>query len=222
MTDLSESTALAALMERAAAGNSDAAAELLTAHRARLHALIGLRLDRRLLGRVDASDVVQEAMIEANRRLPAYLKAPPMGFYLWLRQLAIQKLIDLHRRHIGAGKRAATQEVSLQQGQGPDASSASLAQQLLGNLTTPTEAARRGELQDNVQSALDKLEPVDREVLTLRHFEQLTNEETAQVLGLSRAGASKRYIVALTRLREHLATLPEFAEWISGEPSQAK
>jgi RNA polymerase sigma-70 factor (ECF subfamily) len=163
-----------------------------------------------LYGRVDASDVVQDVAIEAARRLSRYVEAPPMEFYLWLRQLATQKLIDTHRRHLGAKKRSVGQDVSLFRGQTPEASSIGLANHLLGRLTSPTAAARRAELQLKMQEVLNALEPVDREVLVLRHFEQLTNAETAQVLGLSKSAASKRYMMALSRLREHLKDVPGF------------
>ena len=201
------------LLALAATGNEQAISTLLSQHRDRLRHMIGLRLDRRLYGRVDASDVVQEAVIEAARRLPDYASKPPMEFYLWLRQLATQKLIDTHRRHLGAKKRSAGNDISLFRGALPEASSVSLAHHLLGRLTTPTTAARRAELQLKIQEALNGLDEVDREVLVLRHFEQLSNQETAQVLGLSRSAASKRYILALGRLREHLAGIPGFEEW---------
>ena len=201
------------LLARAAAGDQDAISTLLSQHRERLRHMIGLRLDRRLYGRVDASDVVQEAVIEAARRLPDYAAQPPMEFYLWLRQLATQKLIDTHRRHLGAKKRNAGNDVSLFRGALPEASSMSLAHHLLGRLTTPTTAARRAELQLRIQEALNGLDAVDREVLVLRHFEQLSNQETAQVLGLSRSAASKRYVLALSRLREHMVGIPGFEDW---------
>jgi RNA polymerase sigma-70 factor, ECF subfamily len=202
------------LLRRAAAGDQAAEAELLGKHRDRLRTMVNLRLDRRLAGRIDASDIVQEATIEASRRLAGYAESPPMEFYLWLRQLATQKLIDAHRRHLGAKKRNVGQDVSIERHAVPEASSLGLANQLLGRLTTPTRAALRAELQQKVQAALDGLSAVDREVLVLRHFEQLTNEETAQVLRLSRSAASKRYIVALGRLREHLSGLAGFEEWM--------
>jgi RNA polymerase sigma-70 factor, ECF subfamily len=202
------------LVRRAAAGDQAAEAELLAGHRERLRAMVNLRLDRRLAGRIDASDIVQEATLEASRRLAAYVQSPPMEFYLWLRQLATQKLIDAHRRHLGAKKRNVGRDISIERHAVPEASSLGLANQLLGRLTSPTRAALRAELQHKVQQALDGLTAVDREVLVLRHFEQLTNEETAQVLGLSRSAASKRYVVALGRLREHLSGLPGFEAWM--------
>jgi RNA polymerase sigma-70 factor (ECF subfamily) len=208
---LTQSGDISDLLQRAGNGDQAAISSLLSQFRGRLKTMVTLRLDQRLHSRVDASDIVQEAMVEADRRLGDYLKSPSVDFYLWLRQLAVQKLIDLHRHHL-AQKRSAGQEVSIHRSPAPEASSVSLAHQLLGNLTTPTQAARRAELQSQVQEALSALDPVDREVLALRHFEQLSNEETAQVLGLSRSGASKRYIVALGRLRERLSALPEFSQ----------
>jgi RNA polymerase sigma-70 factor (ECF subfamily) len=213
MTEVTQDSQVAELLRRAALGDRAATSTLLAQYRERLKRLVALRMDQRLLGRVDASDVVQETLVEADRRLPQYVQDRPMDFYLWLRQLAVQKLIDLHRHHVEAKKRAATQEVPLHRPASAEATSLSLAHQLLGNLTTPTQAFREAELRMKLQEALDSLDPVDREVLALRHFEQLSNEQTAEVLGLSRSGASKRYITALGRLRELLSAVPEFAEW---------
>ena len=200
------------LIQRAADGDREAASELLGRYRDRLRKMVHLRLDRRLSGRVDASDVVQEATMEAARRLPEYAESRPMDFFLWLRQLAGQKLIDTHRRHLGAEKRDAAQEVSLYRKAMPEATSTALAAQLLGRLTTPTQAAQRAELQFRVQEALNSMDPVDREVLVLRHFEHLSNKETAEVLGIKKSTASKRFIVALKRLKEYLGDVPGFTD----------
>ena len=135
-----------------------------------------------------------------------------MPFYLWLRSLTGQKLIDMHRQHLGAKMRDAAQEVSLYRGALPQASSVSLAAQLLGRLTSASRAAIRAETQIRVQEALNSMDPMDREVLTLRHFEMLSNEEAAQVLGLSKSAASNRYIRALKRMKDILTGLPGFAE----------
>ena len=192
------------LIQRAAQGDEPAMSTLLSMYRDRLTKMVQLRLDRRLFGRVDASDIVQEATIEAARRLREYAETLPMDFYLWLRQLAGQKLIDAHRHHLGAEKRDAGQEVSLYRKAMPEATTTVLASQLLGRLTSPTQALQRAELQLRVQEALNSLDPIDREVLVLRHFEQLSNSETAKVLGISKSAASKRFIVALRRLKEVL------------------
>jgi RNA polymerase sigma-70 factor, ECF subfamily len=200
------------LIQLAAQGNEPAISTLLSRYRERLTKMVQLRLDRRLFGRVDASDVVQEATIEAARRLREYAEKLPMDFYLWLRQLAGQKLIDAHRHHLGAEKRDAGQEVSLYRKAMPEATSAALASQLLGRLTTPSQAVQRAELQLRVQEALNNLDPVDREVLVLRHFEHLSNSETAAVLGISKSAASKRFIVALRRLKEVLSQVAGLEE----------
>jgi RNA polymerase sigma-70 factor (ECF subfamily) len=190
------------LLRQAEAGDQQALGELFNRHRDRLKQMVRLRLDRRLQGRIDPSDVLQEAYLDLAKRLPEYSQKPAMPFFLWLRFLTGQKLIDLHRHHLGAKMRDAGQEVSLYRGALPQASSVSLAHQLLGRLTSASRAAIRAETQIRVQEALNGMEPLDREVLTLRHFEMLSNEETAQVLGISKSAASNRYIRALKRLKE--------------------
>src|SRR5262245_5210508 len=197
-----------ALLERALGGDRTALAELFERHRGQLEQIVRLRLDRRLQGRLDPADVLQEAYLDVARRLPDYRPDPAMPFFLWLRFLTMQRLIDLHRQHLGAKMRDAGLEVSLYHGDFPRASSESLAELLLGRLTTASRAAIRAETQLRVQEALNAMDPVDREVLVLRHFELLTNEETAQVLGLKPSAASNRHLRALKRLREVLAQVP--------------
>ena len=196
------------LLRRMAAGDSEAAAELFAAYRDRLRLMVRLRLDRRLQGRLDPSDVLQEAYLDVARRAEEYAANPTMSPYLWLRFLTGQRLLQLHRHHLGAHMRDAGQEVSLYRGALPQASSVSLANQLLGRLTSPTQAAVRAELQLRVQEALNSLDELDREVLTLRHFEMLSNAETAAVLGIRKSAASNRYVRALRRLKEVLGPLP--------------
>jgi RNA polymerase sigma-70 factor (ECF subfamily) len=196
------------LLQRALAGEAAALGRLFEQHRDRLRQMVRLRLDRRLYGRLDPSDVLQEAYLDLARRLPEYADDPAVPFYLWLRALTGQRLVDLHRRHLGAKMRDAGLEVSLYRGALPQASSASLAQQLLGRLTSPTQAAVRAETQLRVQEALNSMDPMDREVLTLRHFEMLTTEETAQVLGIKRSACANRYVRALKRLKGILTGLP--------------
>jgi RNA polymerase sigma-70 factor, ECF subfamily len=200
------------LTTRAAAGDQEALTEVFARYRARLHQMVRLRLDRRLQGRLDPSDVLQEAYLDFARRLADYARDQTMPFYLWLRFLTGQRLIDLHRQHLGAKMRDAGQEVSLYRGALPHASSVSLAAQLLGRLTSASRAAIRAETQLQIQEALNSMDPLDREVLTLRHFEDLTNEETATVLGIKKSAASNRYIRALKRLKEILAGLPGYDE----------
>lgn len=196
------------LLARALGNDQEALAALFARYRGRLRQMVRLRLDRRLQGRLDPSDVLQEAYLDFARRLEEYGKNPAMPFYLWLRFLTGQKLVDLHRQHLGAKMRAADQEVSLYQGALPAASSVQLAAQLLGRLTSASRAAMRAETQLRVQEALNRMDALDREILTLRHFEQLNNQETAAVLGVSKTAASNRYIRALRRLKELLAGVP--------------
>src|SRR5262249_9541697 len=153
---------------------------------------------------------LQDAALAVRRRFPEYAAAPKVPFYLWLRALTGQRLVDLHRHHLGAQMRDAGQEVSLHRGALPAASSMSLAQQLLAGLTSPTQAAVRAEMQLRLQEALNGMDPIDREVLVLRHFEELSNVECAQVLGIETSAASKRYIRALRRLKAILDAVPGF------------
>ena len=141
--------------------------------------MVRLRLDRRLQGRVDPSDVLQEAYLDLAAKLPEYASRPAIPFFLWLRLVAGERLLRVHRHHLGAAMRDAGREVSLHQGAFPEASSASLAAQLLGQLTSASQAALRAEMQLLLQEALNGMDPIDREVLALRHFEELSNDEVA-------------------------------------------
>jgi RNA polymerase sigma-70 factor (ECF subfamily) len=162
-------------------------------------------MDHRLQGRVDPSDVIQDAHIEAMARLPEYFSQSGLPFFLWLRLIVGQRLTLLHRHHLGARARDAGREIGLYHGGLPEATSAALAARLLGHLTQPSEAAVRAERKIRIQTALNSMDPLDREILALRHFEQLNNSEAAQALGLSKSTASKRYVRALQRLKEILA-----------------
>ena len=188
------------------------AEELARRYRDRLRRMVQLRLDRRLQGRVDASDVLQEAYLDAARRAPEYAANPALAPLLWLRLLTGQRLLVVHRQHLGTKMRDAGQEVSLYRGALPQASSVSLAAQLLGRLTSPTQAAARAEMQLRLQEALNGMDPLDREILTLRHFEELSNGEAAAVLGLQKSAASKRYVRALARLQAVLEGIPGFMD----------
>jgi RNA polymerase sigma-70 factor (ECF subfamily) len=196
------------LLRRAGAGDPHALAELFARYRGRLRRMVRLRMDRRLRGRVDPSDVLQEAQVEILRRVAEYAADPRLPPFLWLRLITGQRLSALHRRHLGAQRRDAGQEIALHHGPMPRATSVSLAEMLLGRLTSPTQAAQRAEVRVLLQEALNGMDPLDREVLTLRHFEELTNAEVARVLGLTKTAASNRYIRALERLREILAGIP--------------
>jgi RNA polymerase sigma-70 factor (ECF subfamily) len=197
-------------LRRAAAGDEEALRSLLAAHRDRLKRMIHLRLSRRLTGRVDDSDVLQEAFVEVARKLPEYAREPKLPLFLWMRQLTALKLAEVHRRHLGTQLRDADREVTLHRGGLPLADSVSLAAQLLGTLTTPSQAAVRAETRLLVQEALNGMDPIDREVLALKHFEQLSTTEIAEVLGLSKAGAGSRYLRAIKRLRTILEQIPGF------------
>ena len=199
------------LVARLRQGDDDAFVELFARYRGRLKQLLHFRMDRRLQGREDASDVLQEVYIDAHQRLPHYLKKPELSFYVWLRQLTTQRMIDIHRRHLKAEKRDVKQEVSIHRAGAP-ATSASMASLLVARLATPSQLMMRAELIALVEIALEKMDPVDREILALRHFEELRNSEVAEVLGLKEAAASNRYVRALVRLRDALEQLPEFLE----------
>ena len=196
------------MLRRAQSGDAHALDQVLTRYRGRLKRMVKLRLYPRVQGRVDPSDVVQEAYLEATQKLSDYLVDPKIPFFLWLRLMTGQKLALEHRRHLGVQARNAAREVSLHHGAYPAASSAALAAQLLGRISTPSQAAMRADLRLRIQEALNRMEPLDREVLALRHFEQLSNAETARVLDLQDAAASKRYVRALERLRLILGRLP--------------
>lgn len=181
----------------------------LATQRDRLKRMVALRLDDRLRGRVEASDVIQEAFLEATQRLPEYAREPaPMPPFLWLRFLTLQSLQITHRRHLGAKSRDAGREISIHGAASPAASSAAIAAHLLGRETRASEVFLRSERKFRLQEALNTMDVLDREVLALRHFEHLSNGEVAQLLGLGESASTKRYIRALKRLKDILSTLP--------------
>jgi RNA polymerase sigma-70 factor (ECF subfamily) len=193
------------LIDRLRAGDPAAVENLFAQHRDRLRRMVDMRLDRRLQGRIDASDVIQEAHLEVADRLADYLKDPKLPPFLWLRLVVGERLAKLHRAHLGAQMRDAGREVSLFREALPAASSAALAAHLLGKHTSPTQAAVRAERLLRLQEAINALDPIDREILSLRHFEELTRAEAAQALGIEEAAAAKRYVRALKRLKDLLA-----------------
>jgi RNA polymerase sigma-70 factor (ECF subfamily) len=183
--------------------------EFLAGHRDRLRRMVALRLDERLKGRIDPSDVIQEAFLEATERRADYAReAEPMSPFLWLRFLTLQRLQIAHRCHLGTRARDAGREISIHGVASPVASSAAIAAQLLGRETRVSEVVMRAERKLRLQDALNTMDVIDREVLVLRHFEQLSNGECARVLGLGESAATKRYIRALKRLKEILTALP--------------
>lgn len=210
------------LLDRAARADAVAVGELFHQHHDRLRRMIRLRLDHRLQGRLDPSDVLQEAFLEYSRALPEYVKNPEAPFYLWLRCITGRKLRALHRAHLGARMRDAGREISIHRESLPEASSVALAAQLLGQFTTPSQAMVRAEIQARIQEALNEMEPLDREVLALRHYEQLSNRETAFVLEVSEAAASIRFIRALRRLKDILQRWPGLLGGADGQPRNAR
>jgi RNA polymerase sigma-70 factor (ECF subfamily) len=200
------------LVRRAAAGEQDALRQLFSMHGDRLKRMVRLRLNRRLQGRLDSSDVLQEAYLEVSQKLGDYARNPEAPFFLWLRAMTGMKLAEVHRRYLGTQMRDADRDVSIYRGALPAADSVSLAAHLLGTLTSPSQAAIKAEMRVRLQEALDAMDPLDREVIALRHFEQLDSAETAHVLGLSKSGASSRYIRAMKRLKEMLKDFEHLME----------
>src|SRR5580704_8529290 len=181
------------LIEQLRGGDRRALATLFDRYRDRLRRMVELRIDPRVRARLDASDVLQEAFLDVVGDLEAYLADPKLPPLLWLRLHVGRRLTTLHRQHLGTKMRNAGMEISLYRDALPEASSAALASMLLGRHTSPTQAAQRAERLLRVQEALNTLDPIDREVLALRHFEQLNRAEAAQVLGITQeAGASGR------------------------------
>ena len=191
------------LVERARNGDASAFEELFKRHRTRLHKAIAIRMDRRVAARVDASDVLQETYMEAFKRLPNYLKQEGMPFYLWLHWIAREKVLALHRHHLGAGKRAVQHEVPLM----PVDSSAEFVSGLIGRLPSPSQELARAELAERLRLALGQLDDDDRDLILWRHFEQLSARDMALLLNITEAAASKRYIRAVEQLRRHLQDL---------------
>lgn len=188
------------LLRRAGAGDRPALDALLERHRDPVRRMIGMRMDPAIARRVDASDIVQEVLLEASRRLAEYLRRPPMPFHLWLRHIARDHLIDAHRRHRRARRRSVDRERPLG-GVPDDRSSLDLMGQLLDRDLTPATAAIRREMRERFRAALVDLDEDDREVIVMRHLEHLSNQEVASALGLSEAAASMRYLRAIRRLR---------------------
>lgn len=199
----------AELLKRVKEGDQQALAELFSMYRDRLWRIINFRLDSRLLGRVDADDILQEAYLAAAQRIEHYLDDSTNTFFIWLRLISQQTLIDVHRRHLGAKMRDASRDMSIH-AHYAQATSMSIASQLLGNFTSPSQVAMRDEAAAQLDKAIDTMEPIDREVLALRHFEELTNSEVAEVLGIQQKAASIRYVRALKRLKDVVNKLPGF------------
>jgi RNA polymerase sigma-70 factor (ECF subfamily) len=200
------------LLRLASAGDRESWEALVGRSRPRLRRMVAFRLDQRLQGRVDPSDVLQDAYLEAWKDLSAFLREPSMPFFLWLRSVAGSKLRELHRHHLGVQMRDPRREVSIVGGPIAETTTTALAAELVGNLTRASEEAVRAEINVRLQEALDSMDPIDREVLALRHFEQLSPAETAQVLGIKEKAVGMRYLRALRRLKEILTSLG--SDWL--------
>lgn len=190
--------------ERLREGDVEALSEVFEAYRPRFERLVNTRLDRRLRGRVDAADILQDAFVTASRKVEKRSVDPELPVFLWLRLVVVESLLEFHRRHLGTQKRNPRLEVRVATGPTPVTDSYSIAAQLLGSLTTASEKLMRAERRFQVQAAIEALDPLDHEVLVLRHFEELTNAEAATVLGIQPSAASSRYFRALKRLKEAL------------------
>ncbi len=190
------------LLESVRDGQAGAVDALLDRHRDAVRRMIDMRMDRQLQRRVDASDIVQDVLIEANRRLGDYLANPIMPFHLWLRQMAKDRLIDAHRRHRVAARRSLDREQPLASVVRDEESALDLAGQLADGQLTPAAAATWHELQRRFEDACSQLDPQDQEIVVMRHFERLSNNEVAEALGLSAQAASMRHLRAMRRLRK--------------------
>jgi RNA polymerase sigma-70 factor (ECF subfamily) len=203
------------LINRAMRGDREALSGLFAIYRPRLWRMVNFRLHPRLQGRIDADDVLQDAWLMAVDRISYFLRDASHSPFIWFRMIVNQALIDLHRRHLGAEKRDASRDVPLYGRPGSDSTSSSMAYHLLGHLTSPSSALNKAELARQLDVALQGMNEIDREVLALRHFEELSNAETARVLNMSEQAASGRYIRALGRLKQILEVFPGFLDEIS-------
>jgi RNA polymerase sigma-70 factor (ECF subfamily) len=183
--------------------------ELLQQHRDRLKRVVQLRLDARVRARTDSSDIVQEVLIEAARRSAEYAEAPRVPFFVWLRMIAMDRIVMSHRKHLGAEMRSVAREQPLCHA---DLHSASheLSMQLSAGQPTPSSEAARSELRQCVHEVLTSLNDVDREIVLLRHFEQMDNAEVASALGMNPSTTSSRYVRALAKLRKELSRVTDF------------
>ncbi|MCS7305267.1 MAG: sigma-70 family RNA polymerase sigma factor [Thermoguttaceae bacterium] len=197
--------------DRLRRGGQAALAREFLRHRHRLRRMIEVRLDRRLLGRVDPSEVLEEAFLEAVRRLDQYLAQPPMPLFLWFRYLIGQRILAWHERLLGQqAEQPPSENIAGPSIRRPQADSASLSMHLAGQFNQDGQIPQRQNISVHIEQIISQLDPLDREILALRHFEQLNNQEVAEELGLSPATASHRYIQALEKLGALLNSLPEF------------
>jgi RNA polymerase sigma-70 factor (ECF subfamily) len=200
------------LERRLRSGDQAALLELFSQYQERLWRMVRFRMDRRLLGRVDPDDVLQEAYLTLAKRLKDFNGDLSVCPLVWLRTMVMQTLTDLHRHHLGTHMRDAGREIAQQGCRYPQTTSVSLAAQFVAHMTSPSQAAVRAEVYGRVEQAIAEMDPIDREVLALRHFEELGNSEVAEVLGIQQKAASIRYVRALKRLKAILSKMPGIIE----------
>lgn len=212
--DSAESADYDALLEQfcAGRGTAETLGALFAHHRDRLWRMVRFRMDRRLAGRIDPDDVLQEAYLNAADRVPHFLKDATRSLFVWFRLIVGQTLVDVHRRHLMAEMRDVDREISLEQMRYPQAPSVSIAAELLGSITSPSQALARGEVRRQLEAAIDTMSEMDQEIIALRHFEDLTNSEVAEVLGIQPSAASNRYVRAIARLKDVLTNAGGFTD----------
>lgn len=190
------------LMAQAKAGDASAVNQLMDRHRNSLDRMVRMRMDKKIQNRIGVSDVVQDVLIEANRRLPRYLESPAMPFHLWIRQIAKDRMIDAYRRHRVSAKRSVDREQQIGGFRGDDQSSMHLASLLIDPKRSPIEVALQQEMARKVEASISLLNDKDSEIIIMRHYEHLTNQEIGQLLELTEPAASMRYLRAIRRLKE--------------------
>ena len=216
------------LKDRLVAGDTDALASAFSLHFDRLRRGVAFRMDNQLRGRVDPDDILQEAFLEARTRLDNFAslqethaeQQSPISLFVWLRLIVGQTMVNVHRRHLGTKMRDARREVGPMAGPAPVATHVSLVDRLLGHLTSPSQAAMRAELGEQLRTQLASMSENDQEIIALRHFEQMSNQEVAEALGIEGKAASIRYVRALKRLKSLLESLPPEARMnMMGKPN---
>lgn len=208
-------------LKRLREGDPTALGELIAQHQQRLLHIIRLRMDRRLAARVDAEDVLQEVYLDAASRIRHYIEKHSGSFFVWLRLITNQTMANLYRRHLDTQMRDARRDVSINTGKTFETKSRPIAMQLIGHLTSPSNAIMRQESIEKLEEAIKELKPIDREAIVLRHFELLDNKEVAEVLEINEKAASIRYIRAIRRLREAIDPSDEIDETESAEEPNA-
>lgn len=201
-------------VQKAVAGDETALVELFDEYRPRLKRMVELRMDHRLRGRLDASDVLQEAYVDLAKQLPNYAAKPAIPFFVWLRRITGQRLSMLHRHHLGTEKRNAGMEVGMFKSM-PDASSVFLAAQLVDHLTTVTQAFRREERQSKLMGILEELDPDDRDIIALRHFEHMSISEIAAQYEITEAAAGMKHLRALRKMKKLLTEYPNYFDSVA-------